>query len=360
MFQLFNRIYLDHIDNLNGEHDRIVVGKEAADEYLGSSTDILAKELGITDLPKTWRHTQDGEAFIAEEFPKLLPQLAQTDQKVVIYCDDDVLVGLFVFWMKHVFPEVTYAQLQELYFIFNINRSFSEPEFDWQRASYLENRLKRHYHVDVPVRSDVVEFVAAHKDNLPLEYQLIGFLSGDTDMADVAGEVRERLRRVLTNIVTSLDNRLRFLYYSAHLETILGGAPTKPGPGKDPLREIDGLHLSGVGPELYDQLSDPDFLAEFKAQYIHDQRRLQKTFAPIIDPEANLQELLLPVTLLEIQDDTELLSGYLNGFRQVDRFTLLVPGREMRTFTMNLLFWVQQCKRNAQPVIRPAWVVNRT
>jgi len=347
MYLLFDDVYVDHIDHLNSNTQRYIIGSGIEDHFLESEDDRLSKSLGIPELAQTCYYTKDVDDFITSVFPDELELLCDRDRPVVIFCDDEAYVKLFCFWVRHLFPKLSHSALCELAFLLFLNRERSESTFIWGSETTTPNFIKRC--MTEMSRSDVVfEFLNNHHEHLPVEYRLLGHMAGEEDTT-LPTRLRHRLYRAINDQIETQRSKLGYLYFSPHIKKMLGELPTATLTMNSPLRDIEGLKVVSREVDLEDVFSSSEKIVAFKEGYQHDLRKLLNTINTNTYLETNVREMTVPIELLELPDD-EIVDGYIDAYTQLDRLTLIVPPMESRMFTTNLVFWALANRASGNPV----------
>lgn len=347
MYRFFDAVFIDHIDHLNSNTQRYVVGRDIADQFLESEDDRLSKSLGIPELAKTRYHTQDVDDFVTRVFPEELESLCDGGVPVTIFCDDEAYIKLFCFWVRHLFPTLTPTALRELAFLLFLNRERSEEAFSWGKSTSTANYINRC--IAQTPRSEVVfDFLKHHYEHLPVEYRLVGYMAGGDDPT-LPERLRMRLHHALDDQLETQRSKLGYLYFSPHIKKMLGSRPTADLTMSSPLKQLNEFKVISHPFNPNEVFSTTESIAEFKSDYQHDLRKVLNTLNDNRYIETNVTEMSVPVELLELSD-SEIIDGYIEAYTRLDRLTLIVPPVESRMFTTNLVFWAINQRENGTPV----------
>lgn len=353
MFQLFKQVHLDHISNLNDTHDRIIVSKDVSDAYIGAPGDTLSAELGIKGVATTRHFTADIKEFVNNTFVELLPELLASNRPVTIFCDDEAYIRLFTLWITHVYPTTSLQDIQELHFLLVLARETSEPFFDARDKESDPGYIRKVY-MDTKQQPELLEQIKTHPAHFSLEYHLTAILGGAEAHPSVVPDIKRRLQEGLMENIGALRNRMRSLFFSPQMK-LMFGEDTPDTEKRDTLSHFSALKVVNKPVPEGGFFRDKETLTQFEADYRHDLRIFLDTIAGTSNVDACIQDAMLPVELLMEEDDDRLISRYLDGFTQVDRFGVLIPQYRMRVFTVNLLFIALRRNTNQEPPLMPAW-----
>lgn len=344
MFKLFDNVRLDVFANMSSQYTRIVVSPDAYEHYVSPP---------LPGYPGTLYNSRNGEHFVKEKFVELLDHCMDPhfDEPHVMYLDEETHDQVLAMWFVHLFPKTSLEQFLELFFIQYMNREQSDPTFDWDSVRVRTKRL-RQLMVSVERRDDLTKVIEKYRDRLPFFVRLVGYLADPEDDAVSVDEIRDVLKTTIGDNVLGLQSRLRQLYYTDHMNSIVGEMDTCTVDQGHPLDRLGVFKV--LNREWRPEVLDQD-LERFADQYAVDIDRAFHTVHGTVDRGSNVEEALVPLRLLQLEDHA-LKKAYVNAFTDVDRFGVLYPTRHMSVFQFSLFMWSLREYRAERPVVKPLWV----
>lgn len=356
MFRLTNRLILEHHDRLSSDTDRAVVARDSADKYLDiESQEVLKDENGESVTPLTLLHTRDVDAFVKEGFIDFAMDCADKNKYVVIYCDDEAYVRLFTLWMKNLFPSVRLEDALEWNLMLLLNREASERNFSWESPYHTKDYVTGVFN-DTPHSEALQAFQTDEMDNIHLFYRLADYLAnGGKVMDDIPELVRQKLMAVISTNVRGIEKRITSLPYTPHYRLVTGHQ-TEPKWGEpNSAVRASGINVLSLDRPLDEYLQDREGLDALQKMYEDDLRTLLLTFKDTVKIENTIEEVMTPLRLLKLRNGKELVDEYIASFHKVDRFTLLVPGKEVSLTPFSVFMWFYRMSLENTPTPPACW-----
>jgi hypothetical protein len=118
MLHLFNKVYLEFDNNIELGFDRVVVSEKNGFKMLEALDKVSAGEL--IRYGKTWSETLSENSF-KDFFLKLKDHQANTNRKIIIYCDVEAYKTLMAVWFRTTLPNLDLESFRKLtnYTVYN-------------------------------------------------------------------------------------------------------------------------------------------------------------------------------------------------------------------------------------------------
>lgn len=354
MFHLFNRTYVTSVNELTADDNRIIVGRDVSDEYIGSTNDELSRLLKIGDIPRTLHHTRRVDWFVEEKLPDLLPTLMGKTERLRIFADNEAYIKLCAYWIRTLFPHMTRSEFKEMMFINQIAASATEVSIPWAEAGEFDkvmNTLFTRYQPDPKVQATIHNRL----ESLSFEYRLIGWLWNRQGSEALATTIRHNVVVVVNELISEMVQAVNLFFYSPQLAAIFQRQVRTPGSFRSPLTQLSELKILNNKDLFLAHVLNPETRADAFAAFRHDVSHLITLSMDVDSSQTTVDELTALVGLLCIEDDTLLVEEYLSALETFKRPGALVPSDNLGALDVNLIYWMLE-KQRSSDTTKPFWI----
>jgi hypothetical protein len=222
MFYLFKKVYLASDSIIDTFRDRVVIsstnGVKASQHIDMFPGALMACGSSIVDVIGPGKNFSNWYNF----FKQLNDKTTATGKQVVVYCDNESLVSVWIAYMKYVLAKPDKDTCKALleshvyrYEVFakgrysrnttntNIAFTIEQDNFDDEWAA-----------ISAPIEEDRANWLVINKDHLPVEYLLATYLKDGTYKDELKGQLKKLYKKDLEKFLLELKE----IFYT-HLTT---------------------------------------------------------------------------------------------------------------------------------------------